>query len=72
MKLYLKQMLRTMLNNKVTSLLMIVAIALSSGVFLASQGMADQFIENFEKPYLENTEGHDFLIQPSEPKDFFL
>lgn len=71
MRLYLKQMLRTMVNNKVTSLLMIVAIALSSGVFLASQGMADQFIENFEKPYLENTEDHDFLIQPNEPKDFF-
>ena len=71
MKLYLKQMLRTMLNNKVASLLMIVAIALSSGVFLASQGIADQFIGNFEKPYLENTEGHDFLIQSTQPKDFF-
>lgn len=71
MKLYLKQMLRSMLKNKVSTALLIMAIALSSAVFLSSQGMADQFVENFEKPYLENTEGHDLLIQASEPKDFF-
>lgn len=62
MKIFLKYVLRSMLEKKARLFLLLVAIILSTALFVGSMGAVDAALDSFVKPQLEQLENRDVLI----------
>lgn len=71
MKIFLKYVIKCMTEKKGRFLLLIIAIAMSTGLLVTSSGTVDLAISSFSRPILETFEGKDIVIQPKSDEDFF-
>lgn len=71
MKIFLKYVLKCMTEKKGRFLLLIIAIAMSTGLLVTSSGTVELAINSFSKPILETFEGKDIVISSAIEEDFF-
>jgi len=62
MKIFLKYVLKSMLEKKARFFLLLIAIVLSTGLFVGSMGAVDAAIDSFVKPQLEQLENKDVYV----------
>ncbi|HEX3022222.1 MAG TPA: FtsX-like permease family protein [Lachnospiraceae bacterium] len=72
MKVFCKYVLKSMLEKKGRFLLLIIAIAMSTGLLVASTGLIDIMIDSMTKPILETYENKQIVINPKEEGTTFF
>lgn len=70
MRVFIKYILRSMTEKKGRLILLLTAISLSTGLFVASMGVVDISIDSFIKPQLEAYENKDIIISTKEGSFF--
>ena len=71
MKIFLKYVVKCMTEKKGRFLLLIIAIAMSTGLLIASSGTVELAIKSISKPILETFEGKDIVIESSSGENFY-
>ena len=71
MKIFLKYVLKSMIEKKARFFLLIIAIMLSTGLFVGSMGAVDAALDSFVKPQLEQLENKDIYISPKDDEIAF-
>lgn len=71
MKIFLKYVLKSMVEKKARFLLLLVAIVLSTALFVGSMGAVDAALDSFVKPQLEQLENKDMFISSKEGEGTF-
>lgn len=64
MKIFLKYVLKSMVEKKARFFLLLIAILLSTGLFVGSMGAVDSALDSLVKPQLEQLENKDVYIAP--------
>ncbi|MDR5658499.1 FtsX-like permease family protein [Serpentinicella sp. ANB-PHB4] len=71
MKIFVKYILKSMFEKKARLILLIFAIAVSTGLFIGSMGAVQSAIESFTKPILQSFEGKEVMITTTEKNRFY-
>lgn len=71
MKVFLKYVLRSMLEKKARLFLLLVAIILSTALFVGSMGAVDAALDSFVKPRLEQLENKEIFISAKDGEGTF-
>lgn len=72
MKIFIKYVLKSMTEKKGRFLLLLIAIAMSTGLVVASTGLVDIIFDSLLKPTLACYEDQDIVIQPVEDGQTFF
>ena len=71
MKIFFKYVTRCMTEKKGRLVLLVIAIAMSTGLLVTSSGTVELAISSFSKPILETFEGKDIVINSKGNDNFF-
>ena len=71
MKIFLKYVIKSMLEKKGRFVLLILAIAISTGLLVASSGTVQIAINSFTRPMKESVENKEIVITPKDKSQFF-
>lgn len=71
MKIFFKYILKSMMEKKGRLILLLIAIAMSVGLFVASSGVIDIGIKSATRPYIEGFENKDIIVEGSNDENFF-
>lgn len=71
MKIFIKYIAKCMMEKKLRFVLLIIAISLSTGMFVASMGAVNVGINSMVKPALEQFEGQEIVITPNDKNQLF-
>lgn len=66
MKIFIKFIVKSMVEKKTRFLLLLFAVAMSTALFIGSMGAVDAAIDSFTKPITESFEGMEIRIDPKE------
>ena len=69
--MFLKYILKSMMEKKGRLILLLIAIAMSVGLFVASSGVIDIGIKSSTRPFIESYENKDIIVSGSNDETFF-
>lgn len=72
MQIFIKYILRSMLEKKGRFLLLLVAITISTGLLVASTGLVNIILDSFISPQLEAFENKEIMISSSDESEKFF
>ena len=70
-RIFFKYIAKCMLEKKARFCLLILAIAMSTGLLVTVSGTVKTAISSFEKPMMESFEGKEIIISPKKAQPFF-